>query len=168
MSAYLSFRLILGLLLLNVVQIAVSIPTTAQPLTWEPARRNSNVSEITTVKPTLFIAQQSRTRRIQFVRGASSVVVEDAVVRGTRDTYLVGAKVGQKITVSITSVENNAVFDIVSPKQKLIKQEVTSWSTKLSATGDYRIVVGGTRGNATYKLRVETQVKQLITRLPLC
>src|ERR671933_1235751 len=155
MSAYLSFRLILGLLLLNVVQITASTATTAQPLTRELGRGQSNVSEITTVKPTLFMAQQSRTRRIQFARGASSAVVEDAVVRGTRDTYLVGAKAGQKITVSITSVENNAVFDIVSPKQKLIKQEAASWSTKLSATGDYRIVVGGTRGNATYKLRVE-------------
>lgn len=155
MSAYLPSRLLLGLLLLNVVQLVASTPTTAQTLTWESARGNSNVSEITTVKPTLLMAQQSRTRRIQFARGASSAVVEDAVVRGTRDTYLVGAKAGQKMTVSITSVENNAVFDITSPKQKLIKQEATSWSTKLSATGDYRIVVGGTRGNATYKLRVE-------------
>ncbi len=155
MSSYLPFRLILGLLLLNVVQLAASTPTTAQPWTGEPARVNSNVSEITTVKPTLLIAQQSRTRRIQFARGASSAVVKDAVVRGTRDTYLVGAKAGQKMTVTITSVENNAVFDIISPKQKLIKPEAISWSSKLSATGDYRIVVGGTRGNATYKLRVE-------------
>ena len=155
MPAYLPSRLLFGLLLLNVVQITASTATTAQPLTREPAGEKSNVSEVAASTPPLFMAQQSRTRRIQFVRGASSAVVEDAVVRGTRDTYLVGAKAGQKITVSITSVENNAVFDIVSPKQKLIKQEATSWSTKLSATGDYRIVVGGTRGNATYKLRVE-------------
>jgi hypothetical protein len=76
-------------------------------------------------------------------------------VRGTRDIYLLGAKAGQKMTVSITSLENNAVFDIIAPNLKIIKQEGTSWSTKLSATGDYRIVVGGTRGNATYKLRVQ-------------
>ncbi|HEY9832431.1 MAG TPA: hypothetical protein V6D26_17725 [Stenomitos sp.] len=155
MSTALSFRLILGLLLLNVVQVAASTPTTAQPLTGEIFRSDSTVGEITTVKPTLVIAQQSRTRRIRFAQGASSAVVEDAVVRGTRDTYLVSAKAGQKMTVSITSVENNAVFDIISPKQKLLKQEATSWSTKLPSTGDYRIVVGGTRGNATYNLRVE-------------
>ncbi|MBD2017632.1 hypothetical protein H6F96_27165 [Microcoleus sp. FACHB-53] len=155
MSNALSFRLILGLLLLNVVQVAVSTPTRVQPLKAEISRADSTVGEITTVKPTLLIAQQSRTRRIRFARGASSAVVEDAVVRGTRDIYLLGAKAGQKITVSITSVENNAVFDVISPKQKILKQEATSWSAQLPATGNYRIVVGGTRGNATYKLRVE-------------
>jgi hypothetical protein len=155
MSTALSFRLILGLLLLNVVPVAASTSTRTQPLRVQFSREDSTVDEITTIKPTLVIAQQSRTRRIQFASGASSAVVEDAVVRGTRDTYLLGAKAGQKMTVSITSVENNAVFDIISPKQKLLKQEATSWSTKLPATGDYRIVVGGTRGNATYNLRVE-------------
>ena len=108
------------------------------------------------MKPTLISVQpSSRTRRIRFTRSTSSAVVEDAVVRGTRDIYLLSAKAGQTMTVSITSLENNAVFGIVAPNQKLIKQEATSWSTKLSKTGDYRIVVGGTRGNATYKLRVE-------------
>lgn len=157
MSTSLSIRLILGLFLLNLVQVAASTPTGAQPLKVEISREDSTVDEITTIKPTLVIAQQSRTRRIRFGRGASSAVIEDAVVRGTRDTYLLGAKAGQKMTLSITSVENNAVFDIISPQQKILKQEATSWSTKLSATGDYRIVVGGTRGNATYKLRVEVK-----------
>lgn len=155
MSNALAFRLILGLLLLNVVQVAASTPTRAQPLRAEISRADSTFGQITTVTPTLVIAQQSRTRRIQFARGSSSAVVENAVVRGTRDTYLLGAKAGQKMTVSITSVENNAVFDIISPQQKILKQEATSWSIKLPTTGDYRIVVGGTRGNATYKLRVE-------------
>lgn len=151
----LSFRLILGLLLLNVIQVAASTPTRAQPLTVEISKEDSTTSEITTFKSILLIAQQSRIRRIRFARGANSAVVENAVVRGTRDIYLLGAKAGQKMTVSITSVENNAVFDIISSKQKLLKQEATSWTTQLAATGDYRIVVGGTRGNATYKLRVE-------------
>lgn len=155
MSTAVSFRLILGLLLLNIVPVAAATLTRTQPLRVQISREDSTVGEITTVKPTLLIAQQSRTRRIQFARGSSSAVVENAVVRGTRDTYLLGAKAGQKMTVSITSVENNAVFDIISPKQKLLKQEATSWSVQLPATGDYRIVVGGTRGNATYKLRVE-------------
>ena len=155
MSPDLPFRLILGLLLLNVFQVTAPTPTAAQPFTLELTRRDSTVGEVATVKPTLLIAQQSRTRRIQFARGASSAVREDAVVRGTRDIYLVGAKKGQNMTLSITSVENNAVFDILAPNQKLIKQEATNYSFKTTANGDYRIVVGGTRGNATYKLRVE-------------
>jgi hypothetical protein len=149
MFTALSYRLILGFFLLNVVQVAASTPTRAQPLTVEISKEDS------TFKSTIIIAQQFRTRRIRFARGASSAFVEDAVVRGTRDIYLLGAKAGQKMTVSITSVENNAVFDIISPQQKILKQEATSWSTQLPATGNYRIVVGGTRGNATYKLRVE-------------
>lgn len=146
---------ILGLLLLNVVQVLAPTPTAARTSTLGFTKEVSTVGEVATVKPTLLIAQQSRTRRIQFARGANSTVVQDAVVRGTRDIYLLGAKAGQKITLSITSVEKNAVFDIIAPNQKILKQEATSWSAKLPANGDYRIVVGGTRGNATYKLRVE-------------
>lgn len=155
MSTVVLLKLILGLLLLNLVQVAASTPIRAQPLAGEISRKDSPAGEITTVKPTHVIAQQSHTRRVRFARGASSAVVEDAVVRGTRDTYVLGAKAGQKMTINITSVENNAVFDIISPQQKMLKQEATRWRSKLSATGDYRIVVGGTRGNATYKLRVE-------------
>lgn len=100
------------------------------------------------------IAQQNRTRRIQFARGTSSAVVEDAVVRGTRDTYLLGARARQRMTVNISSVEQNAVFDVVAPNGRVIKQEATSFSGALPVNGDYRIVVGGTRGNATYRLQV--------------
>lgn len=155
MSRVLSVRLILGLLLLNIVQLAVPTPTTARTSTLELTKEATPVGEVAIVKPSLLIAQQSRTQRIRFARGASSAVVEDAVVRGTRDIYLLGARAGQKMTVSITSVEKNAVFDIIAPNQKIIKQEATNWSAKLPTNGDYRIVVGGTRGNATYKLRVE-------------
>ncbi len=114
----------------------------------------SVVAERTTVNSEFLIAQQNRTRRIQFARGTSSAVVEDAVVRGTRDTYLLGARARQRMTVSISSVEQNAVFDVVAPNGQVIKQEATSFTGALPATGDYRIVVGGTRGNATYKLQV--------------
>lgn len=155
MSRVLSVRLILGLLLLNIVQLAVPTSTTARTSTLELTKEATPVGEVAIVKPSLLIAQQSRTQRIRFARGASSAVVEDAVVRGTRDIYLLGARAGQKMTVSITSVEKNAVFDIIAPNQKIIKQEATNWSAKLPTNGDYRIVVGGTRGNATYKLRVE-------------
>ncbi len=148
-------KLFVGFLLLNVTQVMASTATATQSSTHTTTGATT-VVEAASVKPTVLITQaSSRTRRIKFARGANSAVVENAVVRGTRDIYLLGAKAGQTMTVSITSLENNAVFDIIAPNQKIIKQEGTSWSTKLSATGDYRIVVGGTRGNATYKLRVE-------------
>ncbi|MEP0883632.1 hypothetical protein NDI49_18925 [Trichocoleus sp. ST-U3] len=107
------------------------------------------------VEPTVLAAQpQGRTQRVRFAKGKSSAVVEYSVVRGTRDIYLLGAKVRQKMTIGITSLEDNAVFDIVAPNGRIIAQEATSWSGTLPRSGDYKIVVGGTRGNASYRMQV--------------
>jgi hypothetical protein len=94
-------------------------------------------------------------RRVKFSPGTSSQVVKDSVIRGERHIYLVGAKQGQQMNLRITSLEKNAVFDLIAPNGKTIKQEATTWNSKLPASGDYRIVVGGTRGNATYELKIE-------------
>jgi hypothetical protein len=156
MSAYLPVKLMIGWLVFNITWIVTPTLNAAQVISTKSTTKASAITEVENPKLSFSIAQAAtRTRRIRFQRGTSSAVVEDAVVRGTRDIYLLGAKAGQNMTVSITSLENNAVFDIITPNQKILKQEAMSWSTKLPANGDYRIVVGGTRGNATYKLRVE-------------
>lgn len=102
-------------------------------------------------------AQSDRTRRIRFERGHTTKTIEDAVVRGTRDRYLLRARRGQTLTVHITSLEDNAVFDVyrAGSRQTLDgAQETTDWSGELPRTADYVIDVGGTRGNATYTLEV--------------
>ncbi|MBD0326700.1 MAG: hypothetical protein ICV68_09725 [Pyrinomonadaceae bacterium] len=100
-------------------------------------------------------AQSDRTMRIRFARGRTTKVIEDAVVRGTRDRYLLGARAGQTLIVHITSLENNAVFDIQTPgRRRILAQEATDWTGELPRSGDYVIVVGGTRGNASYTLEV--------------
>ncbi|QZZ22440.1 hypothetical protein J5X98_08735 [Leptothermofonsia sichuanensis E412] len=104
-------------------------------------------------------AQRSRTQRIRFKPGESSAMVQTAVIRGTRDTYLLDAQKGQTMTVRIQSLENNAVFDIVTPPNRagqgrVLKQEAVFWSGQLPDSGDYKVVVGSTRGNASYKLQV--------------
>lgn len=100
-------------------------------------------------------AQSDRTIRIRFARGRTTKVIKDAVVRGTRDRYLLRASRGQTLTVHITSLENNAVFDIGAPGGRhTMTQESTDWTGYLPRNGDYIIVVGGTRGNATYTLEV--------------
>ncbi|MEO1377994.1 MAG: hypothetical protein AAFW70_27700 [Cyanobacteria bacterium J06635_10] len=93
--------------------------------------------------------------RVSFDRGSTSKTIKNAVVRGTRDTYLLGAKKGQQMNLKITSLEKNAVFDVISPNGKSLQQEATNWSGKLPKNGDYQVVVGGTRGNASYELTVE-------------
>ena len=100
---------------------------------------------------------RDRTRRIRFERGRTTTVIKDAVVRGDRDRYILRARAGQTLTVHITSVEENAVFDIYRPGGKLTlenAQESMDWTGTLPRSGDYIIEVGGTRGNASYVLEL--------------
>ncbi|MCA1565076.1 MAG: hypothetical protein LC803_05475 [Acidobacteria bacterium] len=106
-----------------------------------------------------FAAQEGLTKRVRFARGRTTATLKNSVVRGTRDRYIVGARAGQQMTVSITSVERNAVFIIHPPSNDTPEgaeemPESTDWSGKLPESGDYVIEVGGTRGNATYTLKV--------------
>jgi len=102
-------------------------------------------------------AQKGLTKRVRFQRGRTTAVLKNSVVRGTVDRYLLGARKGQQIIVHITSVENNAVFDIYTPQGGTLAgegEDSTDWSGTLPQDGDYIIEVGPTRGNATYTLEV--------------
>lgn len=106
-----------------------------------------------------FASQEGLTKRVRFARGRTTTTLKNSVVRGTRDRYLVGAREGQKMSVSITSVEQNAVFTIHAPSNDTLEgageaHDAKSWSGRLPESGDYVIEVGGTRGNATYTLKV--------------
>jgi hypothetical protein len=102
-------------------------------------------------------------KKIRFARGATSTTISGAVIRGDSDRYYVGAKAGQTMKVNISSLEKNAVFHVYLPdeQQTLPKageqDETTKWSGTLPSAGQYVIVVGGTRGNATYKLTVSVR-----------
>ena len=125
-----------------------------QPRT-QTARRALLLAALLLLTTVTATAQSDRTRRIRFARGRTTKVIKDAVVRGTLDRYLLRASRGQTLIVHITSIENNAVFDIGAPGGRhTIAQEATDWTGELPRSGDYVIVVGGTRGNATYTLEV--------------
>lgn len=95
--------------------------------------------------------------QIRFAPGTNSATVNQSVVRGSRNIYLLRANRGQRMELKITSLENNAVFDVIAPNGEILTTEATQSSLKLPATGNYEIIVGGTRGNATYKLNVKIQ-----------
>jgi hypothetical protein len=104
-------------------------------------------------------AQGGRTRRVKFAPGRTTAVLKGSVIRGERDTYVLGASAGQTMTVHITSTEKNAVFQIYAPNGSALQgaeeeADATDWQGELPRKGDYKIVVGGTRGNATYTLEV--------------
>jgi len=102
-------------------------------------------------------------KKIQFQRGSSSATLKGAVVRGDSDRYYVGAKKGQTMSLKITSVEDNAVFQVYLPgEEKTLSgagegEDATDWSGELPQDAEYVIVVGGTRGNATYTLKVSIE-----------
>ncbi|HKP37599.1 MAG TPA: hypothetical protein VJT71_12150 [Pyrinomonadaceae bacterium] len=81
-----------------------------------------------------------------------------SVMRGDRAKYPVKARAGQTLDVRLTSDENNAVFQIYTPGEKETlpgageMDDATKWSGKVPSDGEYIIVVGPTRGNATFKL----------------
>lgn len=101
---------------------------------------------------------QGTEQRISFGAGETSAAVENAVVSGTRDRYLVGAAAGQVMTLEITSLEENAEFQVLAPDGSelggVAEADGGVWQRQLPQSGDYEIVVGPTRGNATYRLVV--------------
>jgi hypothetical protein len=106
-----------------------------------------------------FAAPDGITKRVRFAKGKSSATFSNAVIRGERDTYILGAKAGQRMTVRVTALENNAAFQIETPGGGYFQgagemDDATNVTVRLPDTGDYRIIVGGTRGNASYRLTV--------------
>jgi hypothetical protein len=81
------------------------------------------------------------------------------VVRGTEQRYVLGAAAGQLMRVQIGALEHNAVFAILDPAGRSLAgaepgRDATDWSGTLPATGDYQIVVGATRGTATFHVDI--------------
>ena len=118
------------------------------------------------------IAETINKDEIKFKRGSSSGTVSGSVVRGDRDQYSLMAGSGQWMKVEISSLENNAVFQIsiysygtgndVQLKGAKDGDDAKYWQGWLPKPGYSKdgkqnavdIVVGGTRGNATYDLVV--------------
>lgn len=105
------------------------------------------------------LAQTGKVQRVRFARGRTTVVLKGAVVRGTQDRYILGARGGQTMIVHITSREKNAVFAILGPDGSALQgaeegTDATDWTGTLPMSGDFSIWVGPTRGNATYTLEV--------------
>lgn len=115
----------------------------------------------TLVAPVL-LAQRSRQIPVKFEPGKSSATIKNSVLRGTRDIYLLGASRQQMMTITLTSQENNAVFDLMAPpdsaaNRRVMREGARSLTVRLPQSGEYQIVVGPTRGNASYRLVVSVK-----------
>jgi hypothetical protein len=102
---------------------------------------------------------------LHFAQGKNSAIVSGDVVRGDRDVYLIRVHSGQLMSIGLSSLEDNAAFDLLEPRARGSRKEkditggsdITKWKGTLSKTGEYKIIVGGTRGNTSYKLQVTVQ-----------
>lgn len=118
---------------------------------------------------------QSKAEPITLARGASTATVTGAVVRGDRALYTIAARKGQRMSLRLSSGEKNDAFQIYAPGAKVETvdsvlevsgealpgaaegDDAAQWSKTVALSGSYRIVVGATRGNASYRLSVEVR-----------
>jgi hypothetical protein len=89
-------------------------------------------------------------RRVEFEPGTDHGLVEGAIVLGTADRFVLRASAGQSMSISVVSLEDNAVVRVYGTEGELPGGGGDSFAGTLPADGDYVVEVSSTRGNATY------------------
>lgn len=94
-------------------------------------------------------------RRVQFKRGASSATLQGKVSIAMPDTFLVGARAGQVMTVQLTAPRQAVRFMVMNSKTSaLLADNTRSWSGALPETGDYHIIVDADDKGGTYSITI--------------
>lgn len=97
------------------------------------------------VAATPVLAQQDRTERVQFARGAASKAISGTIRGYTGVNYIVGARAGQVMHATLQTNNASAYFNVWAPgADEAIFVGSTSgnrFSGTLSADGDYRVQV---------------------------
>ena len=115
-------------------------------------------------------------KKIFFATGSTRGIAGGHVQRGGRDLYSLTATAGQFMTITLTTPDDNAVFQIYEPGTTLGRDadgvlefhgtslhvagdgnDATRWSGRLPRTGTYLIAVGSTRGNARYSMDIKIE-----------
>lgn len=110
---------------------------------------------------------------VHFESGSSAADLHGSTPAGMPDCFVIDARSGQHMTVTATSPDDAAVFQIYSPPFSYTLndhgvepqssalpgteegRDVSKWSGRLEASGPYLIVVNRTRGGGEYRLHVE-------------
>lgn len=98
-------------------------------------------------------------RRVRFARGSSSATLTGRAKYGMSYVYIVGARSGQSMTLSLRSSGRDVAFSLIGPDEDTKAFLSKSWSGRLPLSGDYSIVlVNNERGSsAAYTLTVSIQ-----------
>ena len=91
-------------------------------------------------------ANEIRTERIQFAKGASATSIEDRIEGRAIVDYQLGARAGQRMNVSLTSENLANYFNIMAPDESEVaffigSRDGNRFEGVLPATGDYTIRV---------------------------
>ncbi len=94
-------------------------------------------------------------RRLQFKRGTSEATVQGKVSIALPDTYLVGARAGQTMTVKLTAPRKTVRFLVMSPSTRsLVADNARDWTGVLGESGDYTIIIDSDARNSIYSMTV--------------
>jgi hypothetical protein len=94
-------------------------------------------------------------RRLQFKRGTSEATVQGRVSIALPDTYLIGARAGQTMTVKLTAPRKTVRFLLMSPSTRsLVADNARDWTGVLAESGDYTIIIDSDARNSTYSMTV--------------
>lgn len=94
----------------------------------------------------VFAADDIRTERVFFKKGANSAVVEASIKGYETVDYLVGAQAGQHMNVSLATKHGATYFNILAPGENEVAMfngsvSQNQYEGKLPASGDYKIRV---------------------------
>ena len=94
-------------------------------------------------------------RRLQFKRGTSSTTVQGKVSIALPDTFVVGARAGQVMTIQLTAPSKSVRFMLmVSKSTASLADNTRSWTGTLPETGDYLIIVDADAKSVPYSMTV--------------
>jgi hypothetical protein len=112
----------------------------------------------------LTAAQAPRQQRVSFKAGSSSATINGTISGYEAVDYLLGARAGQTMTVSLKTTHRGTSFNVLPPGSEaaIAIGEIVgdTWSGTLPADGDYRVRVSMVRAaarrneKATYTLTV--------------
>jgi hypothetical protein len=99
-----------------------------------------------------------RIQTVQFNPGKTATTYKDSLLQGSSQTYQLQAKGGQHLRVKVDSLNGNANLRLeLLPLQRDRRRTLTvgqNWEGFLPESGDYRITVEPTRGDASYRLAI--------------
>ncbi|MDG1845720.1 MAG: hypothetical protein P8J01_04925 [Acidimicrobiales bacterium] len=96
---------------------------------------------------------------VEFAAGTSSTIISGGMLRGeTGPVYGLVAAAGQRMEIAITSLEENASFDVLTPSGGYLLSEIEgqefNFSANLPEDGEYLITTNALRGNVSFNLDI--------------